>query len=143
MPFLPHVLRRLTAAGCLSLTAALLLSPAQASADPASPAVRAEIEALLIRLEQVHCEFYRNGDWHSGAEAHAHLQHKLDYLQDRITLESTEQFIELAASKSSWSGTPYQVRCGKADPQPSAQWLRQQLQWIRSGGASPRQGGRP
>ena len=120
-----------------------LLAPLLAAADTPPLPVKAEVQALLIRLENSRCRFYRNGDWHSASEARLHLQHKLDYLQDRLTLGSAEQFIELAASKSSWSGTPYQFQCGTAEALNSETWMRQQLQSIRSGAdtsASPQPG---
>src|SRR5262252_281918 len=92
----PHLAIVLTLWCCLSFAA------------PTPPRVRAEIDALLSRLETSGCQFYRNGSWYSGQEAKNHLLRKLEYIEGRTTIESTEQFIELAASKSSFSGKPYQ-----------------------------------
>jgi len=61
---------------------------------------------LLRRLEASGCEFNRNGNWYPAAEAESHLLRKLNYLQDRDMVQTTEQFIELAASSSSMSGQP-------------------------------------
>ena len=80
------------------------------------PAARAEIDGLLSRLETSSCEFNRNGTWHSATEAKSHLLVKLKYLEDRGAVDSAEQFIELAASKSSMSGQPYLVRCANSAP---------------------------
>jgi hypothetical protein len=108
-----------------------LLACAGAAAGPAPPAVRAEIEALLARLQAPGCQFYRNGSWHSGTEAQAHLRRKLEYLEGKNLVKTTEDFINLAASASSASGEPYQVRCGASPSAESGAWLREQLGAIR------------
>lgn len=102
-------------------------------AAPASAPVRGEIDALLAALQASNCEFQRNGSWHGAAEARTHLLRKLEYIEKRSTLPSTEKFIELAASSSSASGRAYEVRCNGA-VQPSAQWFGKQLQKIRAPG---------
>lgn len=109
----------------------LSASPLYAASLPA--AARGEIDSLLSRLGESGCEFKRNGSWHTASEAQAHLRRKLDYLVDKNAVDSTEQFIERAASKSSRSGKPYQVRCNKQAPVPSSQWLNAQLQKLRGG----------
>ncbi len=101
-------------------------------AGQTAPPVRAEIDALMSRLQSSGCQFKRNGTWFSGAEAKDHLLRKLEYLEGRRTVQSAEQFIELAASKSSSSGQPYQVKCGKEPPLDSRQWLGSQLAALRS-----------
>jgi hypothetical protein len=104
------------------------------AAAPLASAARTEIDALMSRLEVSSCEFNRNGTWHTAAEAKSHLLRKLKYLEDRGTVQSTEQFIDLAASGSSLSGQPYLVRCGNDAAIRSGTWLRSQLQDIRSYG---------
>jgi hypothetical protein len=96
-----------------------------------TPATRAEIDALLNRLETSQCDFQRNGTWHSAADARSHLLVKLNYLEERGMVVSTEQFIERAATESSMTGRPYLVRCAKAAPAPSRPWLLFQLQLMR------------
>lgn len=110
--------------------AALMTGPAWAGTTPAP--VRAEIDALMGRLESSGCQFYRNGDWHTAAEARTHLLRKLDSIEGKTTVGKTETFIELAATRSSSSGQAYQVKCGQAAPVASASWLGSQLQIIRS-----------
>lgn len=61
------------------------------------------------------------------------MRRKLNYLVERDAVDSTEQFIERAASKSSMSGKPYQVRCDKQAPVPSNRWLHTELQKLRAG----------
>lgn len=101
-----------------------------------SPAVRAEIDALLNRMQASSCQFNRNNTWHSEAEAKAHLLRKLEYLEGKGVVKSTEQFIELGATSSSYSGKPYLVKCGTAAAQESKPWLLLQLKGIRAQAAS-------
>ncbi len=111
---------------------ALLFSTLHAQAAPTPAPIRAEIDALMGKLVASGCQFDRNGSLHSGAEAKRHILRKLDYLEGKRTLQSTEQFIELAASQSSISGKPYVVKCGSAPAVPSQQWLLTQLQDLRA-----------
>ena len=108
-----------------------LLLPLGAAAALLPPAARAEVDGLLARLQSSACEFNRNGSWHSAAEAKTHLLRKLGYLEDKNLVKTTEQFIELGASKSSASGKPYLVRCPNAAAVPSGDWLLQQLKALR------------
>ena len=112
---------------------ALLLNAPPLYAEPLSPAARGEIEVLLSRLAASDCQFKRNGSWHTAAEAQVHLRRKLDYLVDKGTVASAEQFIERAASQSSMSGQAYQVKCGGQAPVTSGAWLRAELQRLRAG----------
>lgn len=114
----------------LSTSAGLLAAATWAGPTPGP--VRAEIEALLGRLVASGCRFERNGQWHSGERARSHLLRKLRYIERRGTLQSTEQFIELAASRSSVSHQPYRVQCGDAAAQESEQWLKAQLAALRA-----------
>lgn len=112
---------------------AMLLGTSQLYAASLPFTARSEIASLLSRLATSGCEFKRNGSWHTAEEAQAHLRRKLDYLVDKDAVSSTEQFIERAASKSSRSGKPYQVRCDKQAPVPSSRWLHTELQKLRAG----------
>ena len=107
---------------------------AAADAASLSPAAKAEIDGLLSRLEASSCTFNRNGTWYPATEAKSHLLRKLKYLEDRGAVQSTEQFIELAASSSSTTSQPYLVKCGSGAPVPSGTWLRSQLRVMRSSG---------
>ena len=115
----------------LTVVALAILNSLSAASPTATP-VRAEIDALLARLQTSGCQFNRNGSWYSGAEAQDHLLRKFEYLEKNGAIQSAEQFIELAASGSSLSGKPYQVRCGSESPVESRQWLIRQLSVIRS-----------
>jgi hypothetical protein len=104
------------------------------SAASLPPAARAEIDALLSRLEASSCTFNRNGTWYPPAEAKSHLLLKLKYLENMGAVQSAEQFIERAASTSSTTGQPYLVKCGSAAPVRSGTWLLSELQEVRSSG---------
>ncbi len=91
-----------------------------------------EVSALLAFVGNSHCTFIRNGSPYSSTQAQAHLQDKLDYLLRKDRVNSAEQFIERAASESSFSGKPYKVICDGKE-QLSADWLKDELQRIRQG----------
>lgn len=113
----------------LALLACTLAAIAGAAPLPA-PA-RAEVDALLTRLQSSGCEFNRNGSWYAGDQARVHLLKKLDYLESKDLVQTAEQFIERGAATSSISGKPYQVRCAGKAPQESAKWLTAELQALR------------
>lgn len=119
-----------------SLVFAILILPLLAQSAELSVTARQEIDLLLDRLGSSSCEFYRNGTWHSAANAHDHLNRKLAYLLDKHRVSSAEEFIEIGASKSSVSGKPYLVRCNKQPEIPSAFWLRRELDSIRVNAAA-------
>lgn len=102
-----------------------------ALAAPAPPVVRSEIDALFVKLQAPGCQFNRNGSWYSGADAQTHLRKKLDYLEGKNMVKTTEDFITLGAATSSSSGKPYLVRCGESQPVESKVWLNDQLKVLR------------
>ncbi|MDP3859455.1 MAG: DUF5329 family protein [Stagnimonas sp.] len=106
---------------------ALLLCAAGHAASDTS----AEVAQLLSQLASSGCEFQRNGEWHDGPAARAHLERKYAYLLKKNLVASTEDFIERGASRSSASGQPYQVRCG-AETSASGAWLRAALARLRA-----------
>ena len=119
-----------------TLVLPFLLVVMLAHAAPLPPAARAEVDALMTRLQSSGCEFNRNGSWYTGADARAHLLKKLDYLEGKDMVATAEQFIEKGASTSSASGKAYLVRCAGKMPVESAQWLKAELQQLRVARAS-------
>ena len=118
-----------------SFTLSLLLGlPLMAQAAPSEKA-KAEITGLMNKLANSGCQFQRNGDWHDAGQARAHLQRKYDYLLKQNLVDSSEQFIQRAASKSSVSGKPYRVKCGALELD-SAVWFDMQLQRLRMPGTA-------
>lgn len=89
-----------------------------------------EISQLLDFVEHSDCQFIRNGSEYPAAEARAHLQKKLDYLENKNMVSSAEDFIERAATKSSMSGQRYQVDC-PAGKQDASAWLNNELKRLR------------
>lgn len=114
-----------------ALVFGLSVSLGALSAQP-PPGAQAEIDHLLENLKRCGCEFYRNGSWYNAADAVAHVNMKYRYLLNKGLITNTEDFIERAASKSSISGRPYQVRCGAGDQVASERWLKEELQRYRS-----------
>ena len=89
-----------------------------------------EVEHLLAYLESSDCELVRNGRWHTGEEAVKHVRRKYEYYRDDIS--STEDFIELSASRSKMSGKPYQVHCPGQPTVNSQDWLLTELSAFRA-----------
>lgn len=113
-----------------ALIAALLWLPAAHAAT--SVAVQNEVNFLLGSIAGSRCEFYRNGTWYDAQKAHLHLRDKYNYLVKNDLVSTTEQFIERAASQSSFSGKPYQIRCSGGAPVDSQRWLRDKLAELRA-----------
>lgn len=101
-----------------------------ACAEP-PPEASAEIERLIADLGASGCMFQRNGTWYVSSEAQSHLRRKYEWLARRDLVDSAEQFIERAGSRSSMSGKAYQVRCDGKTAVPAAQWLNGRLAELR------------
>jgi hypothetical protein len=125
--------RGFIAATVLSL---LICLPATVQGGPAR-GVQIEVDFLLGFVEESGCDFYRNGTWHTPAAARAHLRQKYDFLAARDMIQTTEDFIEKAASKSSLSGDPYQVKCKSGAATNSGPWLRGELERFRAFNKKP------
>ena len=87
---------------------------------------------LLGFVEGSGCEFQRNGTWHGSVAAQAHLRDKYRTLVARDLVDSTEQFIERAATQSSLTGQAYLVRCKGGPTISSKQWLSDELTHMRA-----------
>ena len=94
-----------------------------------------EIRALVQSVAESGCEFNRNGSLHSAEAAAEHLE--LKYSRGKRYANSAEAFIDRLASKSSWSGKPYQMICD-GEVQPAGDWLTSALARIRSSRTAPR-----
>jgi Family of unknown function (DUF5329) len=70
----------------------------------------AEIDYLITQVAASDCTFIRNGREHDAEAASEHLQMKRE--RGKRHYDTTEQFLERIASKSSWSGKEYRIRCG-------------------------------
>jgi hypothetical protein len=94
--------------------------------------VHHEALSLLDTVSQSECQFSRNGNWYTAKQGAHHLKTKLKYIESKMYLQNTEQFIEYGATNSSFSGQPYWVKCGTQTPIKSGEWLMEQLQEMRS-----------
>ena len=114
--------------------AGLLLAPGVQAAP--SPVAQAEISYLLTQVGNSSCEFNRNGRWYDGTQAAAHLRDKYGSRFVWGQISSAEEFIAKVATRSSFSGVEYAIRCKGMTTVPSARWFRDQLSAYRqaSGG---------
>jgi len=110
-----------------SLAALACANGAAADAAPQSESTAA-IEYLLASVAGSELQFVRNGKAHSGPEAVKHMRRKYEHFADRI--QSPEEFIELAATKSILSGKAYTVRSDDGEI-PTAEWLQTLLAKYR------------
>lgn len=84
-----------------------------------------KIEYLLTSVGSSECVFIRNGNEHTSKDAEKHLRMK--YRRGKRWATSTGSFISRIATKSSFSGKPYLMRCGEEEAGPTADWLRERL----------------
>jgi hypothetical protein len=115
--------------GPVLLLGILLVPPARAEV---SIKVQVEVVFLLGYIEASGCDFYRNGTWHDPKAAEAHLRGKYRYLVARNLINTTEDFIDKAATRSSFTGQPYEVRCQGGASVMTNQWLRDELARFRA-----------
>ena len=108
---------------------ALNIMPAAHAAG--SSVAELEINYLLGLIEQSGCEFFRNGTWYDAPRAQAHLRAKYDALSATNQIKTAEDFIDKAASNSSLSGRPYQIRCGGSAALSTNQWFSAALAQYR------------
>ncbi len=90
----------------------------------------AELEELLQQVQTSDCVFIRNGSAHNAEDAADHLRLKLK--RGKKYVGNTENFIDRLASKSSWTGKPYTVRCASEEERAASEWLYELLETVRS-----------
>ena len=87
-----------------------------------------EISHLLQFVENSQCVFIRNETEYTAVDAREHIEKKYNYVRRRV--ETTEDFIKYAATKSSMTGRTYSVLCDGAE-QATALWLHNELYAYR------------
>jgi hypothetical protein len=98
-----------------------------------SPGALQEIDYLLRFIEESGCAFNRNGSWHDAKAARAHIRMKYEYVLAQGGINTTEDFIDKAATKSSMLfGQPYTVKCDGNQPLRSSVWLAAELARYRA-----------
>lgn len=112
------------------LTLMLILASAARAGPPAM--AEAEINHLLGFVGSSGCEFHRNGSWYDSKRAEAHLRSKYQWLAAHDQINTAEEFIEKAATRSSLSGQPYEVRCAGSEAVMANRWLHDELTHYRT-----------
>lgn len=92
-------------------------------------AERHEVTRLLEFLRTSDCVMERNGERYSGEDAYAHVKKKYDYFRDDV--DTSEEFIDYAATKSTMSGKYYLVICASDPPVRTRDWLLGELRKYR------------
>ena len=85
------------------------------------------VSAWQIKCDR--CSIERNGKKYAGNDAYSHIMKKYDYFRDRI--ETSEDFIELSATKSTMSAKYYLVFCDGNPPMRTKDWLLEELREFR------------
>lgn len=120
----------------LSLLALALLLTSVFPISDVLAAENEEISFLLTFVADSDCTFIRNGKQHLGKDASEHLAMKYNHVKGRI--KTADVFIEKIASKSSFTGRPYQVLCGSVTI-PTKLWLQKALAADRASSKISRQ----
>lgn len=111
-----------------SFVVLLLISSSAIWAD--EQAVTVEVGYLIDSVSQSGCNFVRNGKEHTASEAADHLQMKAR--KGKRYYDTTEEFIERIASKSSWSGKPYLIQCADTPAVTAGDWFTRVLAEYRA-----------
>jgi len=117
-----HTVIGARSAAATMIVARLMLAAAAHAGTPE------EIQHLLEYIGGSGCAFVRNGVESDAVAAREHIRAKYSYVKGRVG--SAEDFVRLAASRSSMTGEPYVVRCGSSQFQ-SADWLTAELRRYR------------
>ena len=110
-----------------SLVAFLLIAASSVWAEEQTAAV--EIDYLINAVSESGCNFMRNDKEHTSSEAADHLQMKAR--RGKRYYDTTEEFIDRIASKSSWSGKPYLIQCDDKPAVAASDWFTRALAEYR------------
>jgi hypothetical protein len=113
----------------LAIAFVLLSTPVFADVPAAQ---KPEVDHLLNFVKHSSCRISRNGKFHDGSAAVSHIKKKYAYFKNDI--RTTEQFIELSATKSTLSGNYYMVQCGGGKQVTTKEWLLNELGNYRNKG---------
>ena len=119
-------------------TAVCSLAAIAALAADIDMTTQIEIDHMFARLQQSNCRFDRNGRWYGPERAMQHVNRKYQYLLKKKAIQSAENFIDRAASRSSTTGKPYFVKCGESAAMKSADWFQAELEGFRRQNERPR-----
>jgi len=88
-----------------------------------------EVHHLLEYLRTSGCAMERNGKKYDSEDAYSHVKKKYDYFRSRI--QTSEDFIEYSASKSTMSSKYYLVYCEGQPAMRTRDWLLEELHSYR------------
>lgn len=88
-----------------------------------------EIDHLIAFVRNSKVTFVRNGQEYSSTTAADHLQKKRDHFQKEI--KTTEDFVQLAATRSLVTGQPYLIKTRDGNTQECGKWLLAELERLR------------
>ena len=91
-----------------------------------------EIDHLLNYVESTPCQYERNGTLHNGRMARGHIEMKYNHYRKKV--RTAEDFIKYSATRSSISGSQYQIICPNAEAVNASDWLQVELNQYRSVG---------
>ncbi len=94
-----------------------------------SPEQLNEVSHLLDFVKNSGCIINRNGTDYPAEKGLEHINNKYNYFRDDI--KTTEDFIMLAASRSTMSGKHYKVRCPGMKTLTTQDWLLAELKQYR------------
>jgi Family of unknown function (DUF5329) len=98
-------------------------------ADDKAPSEKEKIEQLIQRVENLKdAKFVRNGKEYDAKTAGKFLKGKWD--ANTAKIKTAQDFIEIAATKSTTSGKPYLIRSADGTEIPSAEFLTTELKAI-------------
>jgi len=94
-----------------------------------APNKKHEIAYLFDFIERSPCEMNLNGSHYQGMDAVIFLQRKYKFFRGNI--RSAEDFIRLAATKSTTSKEYHMLICKNREPIKIKDWLRKELEIYR------------
>ena len=122
------ILRNLMVASVLGWLAVFTLP---LHAEDKALSEKEKIEQLIQRVENLQdAKFVRNGKEYDAKTAGKFLKGKWD--ANTAKIKTAQDFIEVAATKSSTSGKPYLIRYADGKEIPSAEFLTAELKAIES-----------
>ena len=122
------ILRNLMVASVLGWLAVFTLP---LHAEDKAHSEKEKFEQLIQRVENLQdAKFVRNGKEYDAKTAGKFLKGKWDANSSKI--KTAQDFIEVAATKSSTSGKPYLIRYADGKEIPSAEFLTAELKAIES-----------
>lgn len=115
------------------LAAMLLLAtvfPRHLDASAQGIETNREMTYLINEIRRSPAVFIRNGQSYPGSAAAEHIKAKAEYY--RAEIQTAEDFIRLAATKSALTGVRYQVRQPDGTLEPCDVWLTRLLLAYRA-----------